>query len=423
MTRGPWEELLFRAQRYWRETGDVPLPERVGEMAARTARQTRKQLLRESRKAQRVALKHPLRALTQAYVRTRRADVYPNSVLHISYMVHIPYYTTQILRRQGMRADYLAVGMQSPWWNKYDYHYSPAGDPLAEFKIFWDVVAKYEVVHSHFGMGISPTGWEFAALKALGRKLVVHYRGCEVRDPVVNQRLHPKLNICQQCDYGGSVCREGTPRGARIAPYADLSLVTTPDMQDFVPTAKHFPFFCPEIDPAEYTPRPRRSTQGGPFKIVHATNHPGIEGTEAIQRVIDALKAKGHAIDFRFLKGVKPEAVLEELRDADLSIGKMKMGYYANAQIESMYLGVPAVTWVRDDLHDPRLDDTALILTHLDRLEETLAHFLTHPEALEHKRSLTERTVLELHGNERLGRWLADTYAAVKAGSPLPEGP
>ncbi|MFO0722386.1 MAG: hypothetical protein U1E65_01305 [Myxococcota bacterium] len=423
MKPGPWEELLARAQRYWKETGDVPLPERVGEMAAKTYRQARRQLIRETRKVQRVAMKQPLAALTQAYIRTRRQDVYPNSVLHISYMVHIPYYTTQILRRQGMRADYLAVGMQSPWWNKYDYHYSPAGDPWEEFRVFWDIIAKYEVIHSHFGMGISTTGWEFAALKALGRKIVVHYRGCEVRDPVLNQRLHPQVNICQQCDYGGSVCREGKPRVDRIAPYADLSLVTTPDMQDFVPSAKHFPFFCPEINPEDYAPLPRRSSSGGPFKIVHATNHPGIEGTQEIEKVIAALQAKGHNIDFRFLKAVKPEAVLEELRDADLSIGKMKMGYYANAQIESMYLGVPAVTWVRADLHDPRLDDTGLILTDLEHLEETLGKYLRQPEALEEKRRLARQTVLNIHSNERLGRWLSQTYAALKAGSRLPDGP
>jgi hypothetical protein len=65
----------------------------------------------------------------------RRSVKYPNSVLHISYMVHIPYYTVRILRRQNLKADYLAVGGQSPWWDKYDFHFplSWPPTPWAEF--------------------------------------------------------------------------------------------------------------------------------------------------------------------------------------------------------------------------------------------------------------------------------------------------
>ena len=45
----------------------------------------------------------------------------PGSVLHISNMVHIPYYTVSILRKRGVKADYMALGT-SPIWNKSDYN-------------------------------------------------------------------------------------------------------------------------------------------------------------------------------------------------------------------------------------------------------------------------------------------------------------
>ena len=38
-------------------------------------------------------------------VKIRKRKVYPNSVLHIAFMVHVPYYTVQILRKYGMKAD------------------------------------------------------------------------------------------------------------------------------------------------------------------------------------------------------------------------------------------------------------------------------------------------------------------------------
>lgn len=339
---------------------------------------------------------------------------YDNSVLHISYMVHIPYYTTRTLRKYGLKADYLAVGGQSPWWNQYDYTFLPSS-PWQEFLFFWKVVARYEVIHSHFGIMLSRSGWELPVLKRLGRKIVVHYRGCEVRDPDKNMALHPQVNICQVCDYNRSVCREGKERVNLAQKYGDLFLVTTPDMRDFVPEAIHFPFFTPEIEYEQYAPVAKKCKPGDEFKIVHVTNHPGIEGTEQIQAAVERLCAKGYKINFVFLRGVTPEQVLQEYRDADLSIGKMKMGYYANAQIESMFLGVPAVTYVRPEFMTPELESSGLIFTTLADLENTLEYYLTHPEELEKKRQIARSSILQLHHNERLAQQLIEAYAHVKA--------
>ena len=77
----------------------------------------------------------------------RRRDVkYENSVLHISFMVHIPYYATRLLRRLGMKADYLAMEESTKIWDKADYVFVPRGVPAVqvwqEFLFFWRVVAQ-----------------------------------------------------------------------------------------------------------------------------------------------------------------------------------------------------------------------------------------------------------------------------------------
>ncbi len=352
--------------------------------------------------------------------RVRRNVKYPNSVLHISYMVHIPFYMTRTLRRQGVRADYLAVRSESPWWKKCDYRFPQPdrqSNVLDEFLFFWRVVAKYEVIHSHFGIMFSETGWELPLLKKMGRKIVVHYRGCEARDPVLNQQLNPQSNICQDCDYKGSVCRDGQKRMELSQKFGDEFLVTTPDMKDFQPDALHFPFFLPEIDYEKYKAL-ESIPAGRPFRIVHVTNHPGIEGTAHIKAAIDRLKSRGYEIDFQFLRGVSPEKALEAYHDAHLSIGKMKMGYYANAQIESMYLGVPAITNVRPEFMTPELESSGLIFSTLENLEATLEYYITNPEELARKRSLARRTILELHSEERLTALLMQVY-----GMELPSKP
>jgi hypothetical protein len=337
---------------------------------------------------------------------------YPHSVLHISYMVHIPYYMTRILRKQGMKADYLAAGGYSPWWDKYDFHFPKKWPPLPwnEFLFFWKVVARYEVIHSHFGIMLSSNGWELPFLKRMGRRIVVHYRGCEARDPDLNMRLHPQVNICQECDYNRTGCMDGKQRVALAQKFGDLFLVTTPDMQDFMPQAIHFTFFTPEIEYEKYRADDHVYARGDELKIVHVTNHPGIEGTRHIQEAIDHLRAKGFRINFVFLRGVTPERALEEYREADLSVGKLKMGYYANAQIESMFLGVPAVTSIRPEFITPELEASGMILTDIDHLEETLEHYLTHPEELALKRAIARSSILALHDNDRLAKRLIDLY-------------
>ena len=151
------------------------------------------------------------------------------------------------------------------------------------------------------------SGWEVPLLKRMGRRLVAHFRGCEVRDRERNMAMHPAVNICQECDYDPLPCKASynIARRALARAHADAVLVTTPDLKDFAPGAEHMPFFLsPDVQSS--TPAP---AAGRPFVIVHATNHPGIEGTRYIRDAIDRLRAKGHRIEFRFFSGARHQEV------------------------------------------------------------------------------------------------------------------
>ena len=361
-----------------------------------------------------------LTPLNWVLVILRRNVKYENSVLHISYMVHIPYYTTRLLRKFGMKADYLALENGSPIWNKSDYLFLPSHVPflkaLEEFWFFWKVMAKYEIIHCHFSRRLTQSGWELPLLKRMGRKIVVHSRGCEVRNREKNVLLHPECNICQECDYNAKICTDEVRADLckKARKYGDLFLVTTPDMKDFVPDAIYFPFFLPQIDYQDYV-RLQDSRRGqGSFKIVHVTGHPGIEGTARIKTAIDNLQKKGYPIHFLPLHGVSHDRVLREIASSDLTIGKLKMGYYANAQIESMFLGVPAITYVRPEFMNEELENSGFIFSTLQDLEKTLEHYLGNPAEIQKKRKIARSSILQLHDDEKLGRWLITLYESIK---------
>ncbi len=341
-----------------------------------------------------------------------RGRVVPRSVLHISYMVHVPWHSTRILREQGWKADFLAVGT-SPHWNRCDYRV-PRSNPLTaafrEMWLFWSVVARYEVVHFHFMVTMTRSGWEVPLLKHMGRRVVAHFRGCEARNREVNMRLHPAMNICQVCDYNATVCRSPVSRKRRelAQRWADATLVTTPDMLDFMPQATVSSFFAPG-DIVESDREPWDGSR--PLRLMHVTNHPGIEGTERIRHAVETVRARGFAIEFTHLREVSHEDVMRAWGHADLAIGKMKMGFYANSQIESMACGVPTITWIRPEFMTEELRRSGFIVSHLDDLEATLLTYLSDPAALDRKRQLARRSILGLHENGAIARVMTDVYA------------
>ncbi len=358
--------------------------------------------------------------INQVLVIFLRGRVKPNSVLHVCYPVHIVHYTVELLRAEGFNADYLALGDSTDWtlcdyrlrrWKKW----IPL--TLTEFWYFWRVLAKYQTVQFHFMTGISQSGWEWPILKRLGRKIVVYYSGCETRDSALNKQFHPDFNICEECDYNAVLCDGAVNQLRRklAQRYADLELVTTPDMKDFVPHAIHFPFFAP---PAQIVPSRTRPhwPANGLFRVVHATNHPGIEGTGQIAEAIQRLAGKGLPIEFRHLYRTPYRQVLQEFADADLSIGKMKMGYYANAQIEAICCGTPTLTWVRPDLIDDAVRESGVVLCDMESIEDVVGTLMSNPDRLQLLQQEGPERIRAIHDNGLLARRLIAMYQALQAG-------
>lgn len=354
-----------------------------------------------------------LKPLNYLMVSLPRKNQYPNSVLHISYMVHVAYQTTRFLRLVGVKADYLATG-SSKTWDKSDFisprSINPIMQAILEFFFFWRVVSKYENVHLHFGQTMSISAWELPILKKIKSKIIVHFRGCEIRNYHKNILLHPEINICQNCDYNYyCISPKNIEKISWVSRFGDKFLVTTPDLKDFVPNSEHIPFFYYE-NKTNIIPKADSLFPEGSLKILHWTNHPGIEGTNEIFNCIERLKSKGYRVELKFMSGVSQQEILNEIPKFDLTIGKMKMGYYANAQIESMALGVPAITYIREDFLTKDLLESGFIICNLNNLEETLEFYLLNPNELLFKKSISKSSIKKIHNNTLIANKYKNMY-------------
>jgi len=336
------------------------------------------------------------------------------SVLHISFPVHTAFQTVELLKENGFNAKYLSIGKVKNW-TKSDYNIQFSSNPFTrifqEIYFFWNVISKYEIIHSHFMISLSAFGMDFLFLKLLGRKIVIHYRGCEIRDRKKNMNLHPDINICSDCDYYPRICQDPVNilKKNMLKNLADSFIVTTPDMLDFIPNASVLTFFIPD-----YSVKPLEKEPNGKLKILHVTNHPGIEGTLIIKKIIDKLIEEGYPIEFVIEKGISHKTVLDKITDFDLTIGKMKMGYYANFQVESMALGIPCITYVRKDLMTNELEESSFIFSTLDKLRSDLIFLCKNPEYLSEKRKKTVNDINKIHNNKLIIEKLINIYSNLK---------
>lgn len=338
------------------------------------------------------------------------------SVLQFSIISHKPYMLSRVLRRQGVKSEYFAlnVGPKKGILDiGYDYAMAAQLEPgrrrLLEVFYLWTVLARYDVIHSHFKTLLSHTGWEFKFLRRLGKVIVFHYRGCDIRYRSLNMRLQPILNCCQECEYPIGSCDTEYQRSqvALTTKYGDLFFVTTPDLADFVPRAEHIPFIQPMgVDLAAIEPAPRAASV---FRVVTSSNHPGIDGTRFIQAAVQRLRDEGRAIELVEIRNLPYREALAIYKSADVFVGKLRMGYYNNANIETMMLGVPNMSHIRDEYRS-LVPDSPIIPTTPDQVYDRLSYYIDRPEELRAIGARGPAFVRAHHDPDRIGKRLIDRY-------------
>jgi hypothetical protein len=159
----------------------------------------------------------------------------------------------------------------------------------------------------------------------------------------------------------------------------------------------------------DYESIPSFPKQNGAIRIVHASNHDGIEGTRHVEEAVVKLKSEGYPLELIILRKVPHEEALQMIKSADICVGKLLMGYYANFQIESMGMGKPTLCYIREDLKK-FAPDCPIMVTTPKNVYENLKR-LCEDRGL--RESLGRRGiefVRKEHDNLKIGRQLLQHY-------------
>lgn len=252
------------------------------------------------------------------------------------------------LRELGVDA-HLATIASSPYTHVGDIDLSfPEVSTITRQIAKWNFcrteLPKYDVVHYHTGHSILDYGdgramlLDMKAAHKRGQVIAVTFHGCEVRALQEGGCPWP----CPE-----PVCKTGAKRErlALCMEMADLLYVTTPDLLPAVPGATLLPQSVEGIELAPVTP----PQLDGPLRIAHLPSRRSTKGTDSIIATIRQLQAEGLQLDFRLIENMPHAQALEAMKDADIIIDHVQIGWYCVVSVEAAAMGKPVIVNIEDE--------------------------------------------------------------------------
>ncbi|MFX4262066.1 glycosyltransferase [Pelotomaculum propionicicum] len=238
---------------------------------------------------------------------------------------------------------------------------------------------KFDVFQFYFGsslMDLKDVHW----LSILGKKIYFYFCGCDIRDEKTTIMKYP-ISACANCFP--KLCSANRQLARKMAEkYGKVNFVSTPDLLEFVERSVLLPQVVDFdlINEIIKEPLPERNPEK--FVIAHAPTNRLIKGTQYLIDCVKRLQNKGFDIDLLLIENMSHAEALRMYRCADLAVDQLLVGSYGLLSAELMALGVPTITYIREDLVDKYPKRPPLINANPFNLEDTIAYLYKNREEL-----------------------------------------
>jgi glycosyltransferase involved in cell wall biosynthesis len=107
-------------------------------------------------------------------------------ILQVGNICGIPQMLAKEQRRRGYEADHISFPENYSFLNR-----------IKKFLILCNTVPSYDIVHFHYSTGL-PFGLDLFLWKILGKKIIMHYHGSDIRGkgvPIITKLLVNKIYV------------------------------------------------------------------------------------------------------------------------------------------------------------------------------------------------------------------------------------
>ena len=249
-------------------------------------------------------------------------------------------------RELGLQSD-VAVLTAGPFGYGADIHLDLEGKGklrslATRVRMVGSALRSYDIIHFNFGQSLVPLRVygrvlnELPLIKRAGKTILVTFQGCDVR---------PKeCCFCNQ-EHCRLENRYRAPNAARFLRYADRCFHLNPDLARWLPASRFLPYA--NVDPQELRPGGPAQSRGE-LVIAHAPTNREVKGTRWVLDAVEQLRGEGVALRLDLIEGVPHAEVLRRLRDADLVVDQLLLGWYGGFAVEAMALAKPVLCFIRE---------------------------------------------------------------------------
>lgn len=250
---------------------------------------------------------------------------------------------------------------------------------LQKFFLIIKLLLKYDYFIFDSSGSLFPEFKDVKLFRKFGKRTMVIFTGCDIRLPEKVEQY--KWNPCRDCtdDYKNFVgCRLNSKPAKINNIEINFDILVSAEEAAGSLNKKYYPTLFPvDISKFSFT----GSNPGKILKIIHAPSNEEYKGTKYILRTVEQLK-KEFEFDFRVVSDIKAEDLYREIKNSDLVIDQMLVGFYGLLSIESMAMGKPVVCYIREDIIRNSPADMPVFNANPDTLYDVLKKILDNPELL-----------------------------------------
>lgn len=355
----------------------------------------------------------------------------PNmKVLHLPIILcNQPSEMVRALNKAGVKADYMVLDTQNAEWllthNNIKWHINASAlnknDPTMRklrqeiYKFLVSQINNYDIFHFHSNISLFSSWFgnykDLEILKKAGKKIVVSYWGCDIRQKSVNKNY--PYNSCEICAVPCQE-RERNYRKEFFAKYADLTVVHSLELMEYAPNGS---ILIPLLIDTNYwkgNVKNNVNQKAGNLKILHSFGNSqtrgDVKGTERIINAINDLKKEGYEIDFLFCDKV-PSSQLREIYDkTDLLVEQLNYGVYGLTALEAMSMEKPVIGYVRPEIRKYFKNEVPIIDANPNNIKEVLEKIIDNRDDLSKIGERSRQFVIKHHDSKKVAALLIESY-------------
>jgi hypothetical protein len=296
------------------------------------------------------------------------------SVLHVNNIAGAAGLLSDEQTRLHLKSDVLVFNKSK---FNFDYDFLIKEKKIRKVINFWNIAKNYDVLHFHY-KSIFKKGRDIILWKKLGKKIIMHHHGSDIRG-IGELPVYKK--------------------------YCDTIFVSTPDLikwskdSIWIPVPIYLDNFKDKHE----------KTKSDVVTIVHAPNNRDIKGTKFVLKAIEKIKNKGYTINFNLVENTSHEILMSYLKNADIVIDQLLLGWYGMLSVEAMAFSKPVCVYIDETLNS-YLPFNPLVTTDKQNIYDNLIRLIEDEKLRKEYGSKGKKFITEFHDVKKITKKINSYY-------------